>query len=498
MGAEAYGELEARFKRLASLRGAQRVLQWDAAAMMPAGGAAVRAEQIAALDVVCHEHATAPVLGPLLARAEDEAGRLDDWQGANLAAMRRRWRHATAVPTALVEAFSRATSASEMAWRTARAEDDFAGLKPHLEAVLGLTREIAAAKGAALGCAPYDALLDIYEPELRAARIEPLFDDLEAFLPGFLERVLARQAAAPPRLPLEGPFPIAAQRALSRELMERLGFDFAHGRLDESHHPFTGGVPDDLRLTTRYREDDFAQALMAVLHETGHALYERGLPPAWRGQPVGRSRGMAIHESQSLIIEMQACRGLEFIQYLAPRLRDAFGRDGLAWEADNLRRHYQWVEPGLIRVDADEVTYPLHVILRYRLERAMIEGRLEIAELPAAWGEAMERLLGLKPADDRDGCLQDIHWADGAFGYFPTYTLGALAAAQLFEAARAAAPELLPALGRGEFAPLVGWLGEHVHALGSLLGTDEILAAASGRPLEAAAFKRHLEARYLG
>jgi carboxypeptidase Taq len=207
---------------------------------------------------------------------------------------------------------------------------------------------------------------------------------------------------------------------------------------------------------------------------------------------------MAIHESQSLIIEMQACRGPEFIHFLAPRLRRAFHSDGPAWEADNLRRHYQWVEPGLIRVDADEVTYPLHVILRYRLERAMIEGRLEIAELPAAWGEAMERLLGRKPRDDRDGCLQDIHWADGAFGYFPTYTLGALAAAQLFEAARAAMPELLPALRRGEFGPLVGWLGEHVHSLGSLHGTDEILAAASGRELETAAFKRHLEARYLG
>ena len=498
MSGRAYGALEQRFKRLSDLRGAQAVLHWDAATMMPRGGAEVRADQLAALELICRERTADGQVSDLLDEAESQAADLDDWQRANLVAMRRRWRHATAVDEDLVEALSRATSGCEMVWRTARAEDDFAGLRPHLEKVLELVRGVAAAKGEAFGCPPYDALLDSYEPGLGTARIDPLFDDLEAHLTGLLDEVLARQAAAPQPLAIAGRFPVEEQRRLGVHLMERLGFDFRHGRLDVSHHPFTGGVPEDIRLTTRYREDEFMQALMAILHETGHALYERGLPKAWRGQPVGRARGMVLHESQSLIIEMQACRAPEFIAYLAPLLRRAFGGSGAAWEAGNLRRLYLRVARGPIRVDADEVSYPLHVILRYRLERAMIAGELEIAELPAAWAEGMRGLLGLTPANDREGCLQDIHWAEGAFGYFPTYSLGAMAAAQLFEAARRALPDLMAAIREGNFAPLTSWLGDNVHALGSKLGSDELISRASGGSLGTDAFKRHLAARYLG
>ena len=497
MSARPYRALERRFKGLSDLRGAIAVLHWDAAAMMPPGGGGARAEQLAALELVCHELLADAQVGDLLDQAEAEADRLDEWQRANLEAMRRLWRHSTAVDRDLVEALSRATSACEMIWRTARAEDDFAGLRPHLEEVLNLVRQVAAAKGEVLGCPPYDALLDAYEPGLRRARIDALFDDLEGHLTGLLEQVLARQAAEPEALAIRGRFPVGAQRRLGAHLMERLGFDFSHGRLDTSHHPFTGGVPEDVRLTTRYREDDVTQALMAVLHETGHALYERGLPVAWRGQPVGRARGMVLHESQSLIIEMQACRAPEFIAYLAPLIRRTFGGSGPAWEAENLQRLYLRVARGPIRVDADEVSYPLHVILRYRLERAMIAGELPIAELPAAWAEGMRGVLGIEPPDDRDGCLQDIHWAEGAFGYFPTYSLGAMAAAQLFEAAGRAVPDLMAAIAEGDFAPLMAWLGDNVHALGSLLTSDELIARATGRPLGADAFKRHLQARYL-
>jgi carboxypeptidase Taq len=382
-----------------------------------------------------------------------------------------------------------------MAWRAAREADDFAALAPHLEEVVGLVREVAAAKAEAFGTTPYDALLDAYEPGLRAATIDPLFDQLEGFLPSFLAQTLARQAEAPPVVP-EGPFPVEAQRALGRELMTRLGFDFEHGRLDESHHPFTGGVPDDVRITTRYTESNFSEALMAVLHECGHALYERGLPVAWRGQPVGTARGMVVHESQSLVVEMQACRGPQFLAYLAPRLRQAFDGDGVAWEVDNLRRLSQRVERGLIRVDADEVSYPLHIVLRYRLEQALLAGELAVAELPAAWAEGTKRLLGIVPPDDRDGCLQDIHWPGGDFGYFPTYTLGAIAAAQLFDAAKAAVPDILPGLERGDFAPLMGWLADNVHALGSLLPLEDLLVRATGRGLDVTTFERHLTTRY--
>jgi carboxypeptidase Taq len=367
-----------------------------------------------------------------------------------------------------------------------------------LEEVLGLVRRAAEAKSAALGVPPYDALLDEYDPGGSAARIDAVFDDLAAFLPGFLGEVLERQAAQPTPAAPEGPFPLPAQEALARRLMAAVGFDFAHGRLDVSLHPFCGGVPDDVRVTTRYDEADFMKALMGVLHETGHALYERGLPQRWRLQPVGEAHSMVLHESQSLLIEMQACRGAEFIGFMAPLARAAFGGQGPAWEAGNLLALNNRVEPGFIRVDADEVTYPAHVILRTRLETAMIAGDLVPADLPGAWAEGMRGLLGLAPPDDRLGCLQDIHWYDGAWGYFPTYTLGAIAAAQLFAAAKAAVPGIPAAIGRGDFAPLVAWLRAAVHAHGSFHGADALLEQATGRPLDPAVFKEHLAARYLG
>jgi carboxypeptidase Taq len=281
-------------------------------------------------------------------------------------------------------------------------------------------------------------------------------------------------------------------------LMERLGFDFAHGRLDVSAHPFCGGVPDDVRITTRYDENDFARALMGVLHETGHALYQRGLPVEWRLQPVGRARGMAMHESQSLMLEMQVCRSRGFLAYATPMIREAFGGVGPEWGAEALYRRQIQVRRGLIRVDADEVTYPAHVILRYRLERAMIAGELEPGELPGAWGAGLREMLGVAPDNDREGCLQDIHWYDGNWGYFPTYTLGALIAAQLFEAARHEIPDLMQAISKGEFEPLLGWVRERVHSKGSLLSTAELVESATGRPLGTASFERLLRDRYLG
>lgn len=252
-----------------------------------------------------------------------------------------------------------------------------------------------------------------------------------------------------------------------------------------------------MRLTTRYDEADFAKALMGALHETGHALYSRGLPAEWRRQPVGAARGMAMHESQSLLLEMQVCRSPAFAGFAAPLLQSMFGGDGAAWDPKAFYRRQIAVRPGPIRVDADEVTYPAHVILRYRLERAMIAGDLAPRDLPGAWTEALEAAIGVVPRCDREGVLQDIHWYDGAWGYFPTYTLGALIAAQLFAAARDAMPGLVDGIGRGEFAPLLDWLRRNVHGNGSLLSTGELVAAATGTPLGTAAFERHLRERYL-
>ncbi|HTS91435.1 MAG TPA: carboxypeptidase M32 [Stellaceae bacterium] len=488
-----YRTLESRFTRIGTLGEAAAMLQWDAATLMPAGSAPARAEQMATLKVISHEILNQDDTGDLLAAA-DAQNDLDRWQRANLREMRRDWLHATAVPPDLITALTKACSACEMVWRKARPQNDWQAVQPYLQKVLDLVREVGAAKAARLGKTPYESLLDEFEPGGSTVEIDRLFDDLAGMLPGLIEGAIAHQRAP---LPLQGPFPVATQRAVGAELMKRLGFDFEHGRLDVSLHPFCGGTPDDVRITTRYDEDDFTGALMGVLHETGHAMYERGLPAAWRRQPVGDARGMSVHESQSLLVEMQACRSREFLEFAAPLLREAFHGKGPAWEADNLYRLYTRVERSFIRVDADEVTYPAHVILRYRLEKAMVAGELKLDDLPAAWNAGMRELIGIAPPTDREGCLQDIHWYDGAWGYFPTYTLGAMTAAQLFAAAIRANAAILPGIAKGEFAPLFAWLRAHVHGKGSLLTTRELLTEATGSPLDARIYEEHLRRRYL-
>jgi carboxypeptidase Taq len=493
----AYSEIAAHFGRIAALSNAIGILDWDNATMMPKGAAETRAESLALLQVLRHGMVTDPRLSDWLPEAEADNA-LGEWERANLREIRRLWTVQTVVPSDLVEASSKAISACEMAWRQARADSDFASLLPKLQQVLRLQREIGRAKGEALGLSAYDALLNDYEPGGRSERIDELFDDLADFLPGFTEEVLAAQARRPATPRPEGPFPVESQRALGIAMMGVLGYDFERGRLDVSTHPFCGGGDNDVRITTRYDEADFTRALMGVLHETGHALYEQGRPQAWMSQPVGQARGMSLHESQSLLMEMQACRSREFIAFAAPQMRDAFGGSGPAWEAEALWRHYTRVERGFIRVDADEVTYPAHVILRYRLEKAMIADELPLEDLPAAWNDGMQALLGVAPPNDRLGCLQDIHWPSGGWGYFPTYTLGAMTAAQIFDAANRAEPDILPAIGRGDFTPLVGWLRANIHGQGSRWETDELLTRATGRPLDAAVFKAHLRRRYGG
>ncbi len=492
----AYADLRAHFSRAAALSNAVGILHWDVETMMPQGAAASRAESIALLRVMHHDMVTDTRIGDWLTDAENDPD-LGEWERANLREITRIWTAETALPADLVEAFSKAVSISEMAWRKARAEADFAALQPALEEVLRLKREMGVAKGEKLGLSSYDALLNDYEPGGSSERIDVLFDDLAAFLPAFTMEVLEAQSHRPQTPAPEGPFPIESQRALGLEMMKVLGFDFERGRLDISTHPFCGGADHDVRITTRYDESDFSSALMGVLHETGHALYEQGRPVAHFEQPVGQARSMSIHESQSLLMEMQACRSHQFLTFAAPRMQATFGGSGPAWQTDALWRNYTRVSRGFIRVDADEVTYPSHVILRYRLEKAMIAGDLALADLPGAWAQQMNTLLGITPPDDRLGCLQDIHWPSGGWGYFPTYTLGALTAAQLFDAACRADAAILPGIAQGDFMPLLAWLRTHVHARGSLLETDELVRQASGQPLNASIFKAHLKRRYL-
>lgn len=492
----AYNQLEARQKRKAALGNALGILNWDQATMMAPGAAPARAEVMSELSVMRHEMTVDPRVGELLDEAE-ASSRLDAWQSANLKKMRRHYVHATAVSADLVERKVRLTNEAEMAWREARPANDYKSMIPRLDDIFALLREEAAHLSEALGVGPYEALLDGYDEGRTVAEIDAIFGDLEAFLPDFLNEVIEKQASDGAPEPLDGPFPVEVQRNVGRQIMEVIGFPFEHGRLDDSHHPFCGGAEGDIRITSRYMEDDFLSGLYAVVHETGHALYENGLPRDWRGQPVGEAQGMTLHESQSLLLEMQAGRTEEFIGFVSPMLAEAFPR-GDAWEKQNVLKHYRTVKRGLIRVDADEVTYPLHIILRYRLEQAILAGELSAADLPGAWNEMMQKLVGVKPPSDVDGVMQDVHWQAGLFGYFPTYSLGAMTAAQMFAAATKAEPGILPGLAEGNFKPLFGWLDKNVRSVGSSLSASDIIEQATGAPLSADAYKAHVKARYLG
>lgn len=485
----AYAAVADRFRRIGVLGSVQSLLDWDTATMMPRGAASARAEQQATLAAIAHRETCDPALGHLLARAESEP--LDAAQHANVRAMRRRWLHATAVPEDLVEELTRVTTECELIWRDARAANDFARLRPYLANVLALVRRKGEAKAAALGVSPYEALLDEFNPGLPKSEIDRTLSELERELPGLLRQVLDAQRGQP------APFaaaPAERQHRLAKVLMAALGFDFDRGRLDESPHPFMSGGGDDIRITTRWTGQDFVSGLLAVAHETGHALYEGGLPAAWRWQPAGDAVGMAMHEGQALLWEMQVARGRDFLGFAAPLIERELG---ISVPPADLVHTVQHVQPGLIRVDADEVTYPLHVVLRYRLERALFAGDLALADLPGAWNEAMRDLLGITPPTDADGCMQDIHWMMGSFGYFPSYALGAVAAAQLFQAAEREVPDLRPHLGRGDGGPLLQWLRRNVHGHGSLLPTVDLLRQATGRSFDAASLLWHLRRRYL-
>ena len=478
----AYRKLERRFARLADLRAAAAFLNWDSRVCMPPGAAPSRAEQMATIAGLEHGILTGPDTAEELSAASPEG----PWQEANLREMRRMHQRAAAVPGDLAEARVRANVRAESVWREARRRDDLAMLLPAWTESLALAREAAACLGGALGLDPYDALLDGYDPGRRSGDVDRIFGELEAFLP----KALAAVRGGAPR-----PFPAMPRSGLERvaaRLMAALGLEPAFARLDVSAHPFSTGTPDDLRITTRYGGPP-GEALMAVLHESGHALYKRGLPADWRRQPVGAERGLMVHESQSLAIEMQACRGDAFAHFQSGLLREEFGDDP-AFSPGALGASLRHVAPGPIRVEADEVTYPAHVIVRYRCERELIGGGLDPADLPGAFDDRLEALLGIRPPNLRQGCLQDIHWPSGHYGYFPTYTLGALLAAQLFENI----PDGDGEIRRGDFGGVVGWLREHVHSRGSFDPcSDDLAVAATGRPLDADAFRRHISGRYL-
>ena len=491
----AYDSLASTYARAYRLSHLQSIASWDQAANMPPKGNEARGAAMAEMAALLHRMRTDPALAPLLEQAASEP--LGDMQRANLREIRRDWLMATALPESLVQQQTLVRNRSEHAWRSLRPANDWPGFVVHLREVLDLARQEARLLAERSGLTPYDALMDRFEPGMTTRQVRSVFGEVRQWLPGLVQRVLERQRAQPVVRPV-GPFDLGAQRALCERAMRLFGFDFEGGRLDVSTHPFCGGVPEDVRLTTRFSPDDFLGALMGTIHETGHGRYEQNLPRDWVDQPVGNARSMGIHESQSLSFEMQLGSHPGLVALLAPMMAEAFG-DQPAFEPANLQRLLTRVQPGFIRVDADEVTYPAHVILRFEIEQPLIDGEIEVEDIPSLWDRKMQELLGIDTRGNfKDGPLQDVHWPCGLFGYFPCYSLGAMYAAQWFAAMRRATPDLDARIARGELSPVFDWLRTHVWSQGSRWSTDELAQRASGEALNPAHFKAHLESRYLG
>lgn len=481
--------------KLEALEHALAILGADEATHMAVGGGEKRGEAMASLAGMLHRQASAPEIADWITAAETED--LNEDQKLAVIEFKRNYLNLTCLPAEFVERLTRERLRCEQLWRDLRAKNDWTGFKPALENIVTLVREEAAMRAEVLKLDPYDALMEQYDPGHRVADITPVFTELKSFLKDFVPQALEaqerRNAKRAPK-PLSGVYAIDRQRDLGLAMMGAVGFDFSHGSLSVSHHPFCGGVPSDVRITTRYKTTDFLSALMGVLHETGHALYEQNLPQEWAHWPLGKARGMAMHESQSLFVEKQLGRNPSFWRWALPLVEKHLGED---WSIDDILPHVHHVGRGLIRVDADEVTYPLHVILRYELEQEFIAGRLEVADLPEAWDAKMRDYLGLSTIDNpADGPMQDVHWPGAAFGYFPSYTLGAMMAAQQWATFEKDHPTANEDLAAGTFEPVNAWRRQNIWSQGSRYSTPDLMQRATGEKLNAAYFIEHLKQRY--
>jgi len=494
---QAYQRIKKQFKKLAHLQYAQKILMWDEAVVMPQGAGPYRADAVATLEGLIQKRLISNKVKNCLDQASSEKQHLSTWDRANLQWMEKKYQLAACFPSTLAEKLTKAKLISEQAWRRYREQNNWQDFLPYFENTFALIKELAQRQSQILQLGPYDALLDEYAPGFTQGQIDAIFSELKQKLPTLINKIREKQAVESVKKP-QGPFAVEKQKSLGLQIMKSLGFDFDHGRLDTSHHPFCNGIKEDTRITTRYSEEEFTSSLMGICHETGHALYEQGLPVAWMSQPVGMVHSMAMHESQSLLIEMQVCRSQAYFEYILPLIQASFGQQD-AFTAENLFKLNTRVLPSYIRVDADEVTYPLHIILRYELEKALFKGEIEIKDLPHHWDEFMQKYLGLSTrGNDKNGVMQDVHWPSGAFGYFPAYTLGRLLAAQFFASFKQQHPQFEQEVRQGRFQTLVQWLGKHIYSLASSLPTGELVKQVTGKDLETGYFIQHIEQRYLG
>ncbi len=494
---ENYTRLEQELARITHVCNIGMLAHWDAATGLPNGSVASRNEEMATFSAVLHEMSTSAKIGQLIESSQGEVDYLDEWQKSNLALTKKSYDRQTRISSDIQHEFSLASSASEFAWRQARANNDFKSLIPYLDRVFNAARKIADLQSHKLKKSSLDVLIDSFDPGRTSSEISDVFNVLKAELPGLTEKIIQKQKGEK-LIPLSKPIDEAVQRAIGLRVMDKMGFNMDRGRLDKSVHPFCIGSNDDVRLTTRYNENNFLSSLFGVIHETGHGLYQQNLPAKYRNQPVGGPLGMAFHESQSLIMEMQAGTCQQFTQFLAKLLKDDFAFSGPEYSEENLYKLVTRVKPSFIRVDADEVTYPLHVILRFEIEKAIVEDNMQAAELPELWNSKMQQYLGISPKTDSDGCMQDIHWPSGWLGYFPSYTNGAIIASMLMRAAKSKYSEIDSQLGSGSFQSLNKYLNDNLRQYGSSKDSADLLKTSTGYDsVQPSVFIEYLKDKYL-
>ena len=491
MTSPAYAELLAKLGRVHLLSTVTDLLGWDEQVNLPPESAGQRARQMALMAELQHAAAGDPRMGELLQTLEAAKTPAGPDERIILRQARRDYDRMTRLPAEFVREKATLCSEAYHAWAEARAKNDFPGYAPFVGRHLELARREAAYLG--YDAAPYDCFIDQMDPGLTVATIGRLFDELKQGLVPLGRKILA--APRKPAAALRG-FPVEEQRGFLREVTERLGFDYQRGRIDVSLHPFCSGTGADTRMTTRFKEDEPLDSLFGAIHETGHGLYEQGLPPAAAGTALGMHAGMGIHESQSRLWENQVARGRPFWRYFEPRFRERFSKQTAGVSSEDLYRAINAVEPTPIRVDADEVTYNLHIILRFEVEKKLFARELAVQDLPVAWKEASRELLGLEPATDREGVLQDVHWSGGAFGYFPSYCLGNMIAAQLWYCALGALPGLEDDFARGDFSRLLAWLRTNIHAHGRRHEPLALVRVVTGEELSPRHLLRYLQERY--
>ena len=490
----AYVKLKNLFEEQSLLNDINGILNWDMATYMPQNSRNQRVRQIQKILDYKKSIFDQIKKNELFKKINDSSLSPEDKLNLNL--MKDKFEYFDIVPYEYIKKKTSLAILCEGEWRKAKIKSNFNLVKKSFKKLVDVIKIESEILSQKKDKTKYDCLLSKYDRSLTSSRITKIFSRIESFLKKNIPSILEKQKSYK-SISFTENLSESEQFELSKDFMKKLGFDFSRGRIDKSSHPFCGGSSEDIRITTRYNDEDSFSCFDALMHETGHAIYEQGLPKKWLHQPLGSSGGMSLHESQSLFIEMQIIKSLQVSHLIEKIIKNNFGKKNPTWSHENIYRNRKQVKKNYIRVDADELTYPLHVILRYRLEQSLLSGDLPIKELPSAWNDMFMKSFGFRPTNDSDGCLQDIHWYDGAFGYFPTYTLGAMAAAQLFSAAVEAEPQIPSKLEEGDFSDLLAWLREHVHCWGSYYSTDEIIQRATGLPLDPSFYISHLQSRYM-